>query len=197
MLAQPISPAFQRFYALANHDISEAAIDDMIRRKLYAAILTGAIDESPNATGQIDFAAANTFAQDAEERDRAPTGMKANSFRSLQPKCARSRYPQILPPSSQLTALSISPLSKLGRDTVVILENGNRCLRRGRIRLRLLWKRGSPEKGEERLSRTSCLARSIPLGSFPSHSLRAIKTRPHGGQMEPWFRILCTRKSWI
>jgi len=55
-------------YALANHDISEAAIDDMVRPKLYAMILTGAIDESPKATGQIDFATANTFAQDAEER---------------------------------------------------------------------------------------------------------------------------------
>lgn len=81
-------------YALANHDISEAAIDDMIRRKLYAMILTGAIDESPKSTGQIDFAAANTFAQDAEER----------SIVLLQ-----NEGKQILPPSSRLTALSISP----------------------------------------------------------------------------------------
>ncbi|MFZ1135600.1 MAG: glycoside hydrolase family 3 C-terminal domain-containing protein [Candidatus Korobacteraceae bacterium] len=55
-------------YALANHDITEARLDDMVRRKLYAMITTGLMDNSPNGGEKIDFAAATAFAQSAEEQ---------------------------------------------------------------------------------------------------------------------------------
>lgn len=55
-------------YALANHDITEARIDDMVRRHLYAMISTGLMDDAPKEGGKIDFAAANAFAQHAEEQ---------------------------------------------------------------------------------------------------------------------------------
>ena len=54
-------------YALENHDITEARIDDMVRRHLYAMISTGLINDAPKEGGQIDFAAASAFAQHAEE----------------------------------------------------------------------------------------------------------------------------------
>jgi len=55
-------------YALANHDITEARLDDMVRRKLYAMITTGLMDNSPNGGEKIDSAAATAFAQSAEEQ---------------------------------------------------------------------------------------------------------------------------------
>src|SRR5450755_2219613 len=55
-------------YALANHDVTEARIDDMVQRKLYAMITTGLMDNSPNGGEKIDFAAATAFAQSAEEQ---------------------------------------------------------------------------------------------------------------------------------
>jgi beta-glucosidase len=55
-------------YALANHDVTQARIDDMVRRHLYAMISTGLIDDAPKEGGKIDFAAAAAFAQHAEEQ---------------------------------------------------------------------------------------------------------------------------------
>jgi beta-glucosidase len=57
-------------FALANpnHDITEARIDDMVRRHLYAMITTGLIDDPPKGDGKIDFSAATAFAQHAEEQ---------------------------------------------------------------------------------------------------------------------------------
>jgi len=55
-------------YALANHDVTEARIDDMVRRKLYAMITTGLIENAPKGGEQIDFAAATAFAQNVEEK---------------------------------------------------------------------------------------------------------------------------------
>jgi beta-glucosidase len=55
-------------FALANHDITEARIDDMVRRHLYAMITTGLIDDPPKGDGKIDFSAAAAFAQHAEEQ---------------------------------------------------------------------------------------------------------------------------------
>ena len=55
-------------YALANHDVTEARIDDMVQRKLYAMITTGLMDNSPHGGEKIDFAAATAFAQSAEEQ---------------------------------------------------------------------------------------------------------------------------------
>ncbi len=55
-------------YALANHDITEARLDDMVRRHLYAMISTGLIDDAPKEGGKIDFVAAAAFAQHAEEQ---------------------------------------------------------------------------------------------------------------------------------
>jgi beta-glucosidase len=55
-------------FALANKDITEARIDDMVRRKLYAMISTGLIDHPPQKGETIDFAASAAFAQSAEEK---------------------------------------------------------------------------------------------------------------------------------
>lgn len=55
-------------YALADHDITGAQIDDMVRRHLYTMITTGLIDDAPKGDGKIDFAAAAAFAQHAEEQ---------------------------------------------------------------------------------------------------------------------------------
>jgi beta-glucosidase len=55
-------------YALVNHDITQARIDDMVRRKLYAMVAVGLIDDPPATGGKIDFAAAAQFAQHAEEQ---------------------------------------------------------------------------------------------------------------------------------
>jgi beta-glucosidase len=54
--------------ALATRDITDARLDDMVRRKLYAMITSGLIDDAPKAGGIIDYAAANAFAQHAEEQ---------------------------------------------------------------------------------------------------------------------------------
>ena len=53
--------------ALANHQISQARLDDMVRRKLYVMIRTGVFDDPPKPA-PIDFAAGRAFAQSAEER---------------------------------------------------------------------------------------------------------------------------------
>ena len=55
-------------YALANHDITMARIDDMVRRKLYAMISSGVMDNPPHGGEKIDFDAARNFAQSAEEQ---------------------------------------------------------------------------------------------------------------------------------
>ena len=55
-------------YALANHDITMARIDDMVRRKLYAMISTGVMDDPPHGGEKIDFDAARNFAQSVEEQ---------------------------------------------------------------------------------------------------------------------------------
>jgi beta-glucosidase len=54
--------------ALATHAISEARLDDMVRRKLYVMIRTGVFDDPPKGGATIDFAAANAFVQAAAER---------------------------------------------------------------------------------------------------------------------------------
>ncbi|CAN7351045.1 glycoside hydrolase family 3 C-terminal domain-containing protein [Trinickia sp. LjRoot230] len=53
--------------ALANHQITEARLDDMVRRKLYVMIRTGVFDDPPKG-GAIDFAAGRAFAQAAAEQ---------------------------------------------------------------------------------------------------------------------------------
>jgi beta-glucosidase len=55
-------------FALANKNITEARIDDMVRRKLYAMISTGLFNNSPQKGETIDFAAAAAFAQSVEEK---------------------------------------------------------------------------------------------------------------------------------
>src|SRR5450631_814473 len=77
-------------YALANHDITEARLDDMVRRKLYAMITTGLMDNSPNGGEKIDFAAATAFAQSAEEQsivllknDGAQLPLSADKVKSI------------------------------------------------------------------------------------------------------------------
>lgn len=55
-------------FALANHDITPARIDDMVRRKLYSMIASGVMDDPPHGSEKIDFDAARTFAQFAEEQ---------------------------------------------------------------------------------------------------------------------------------
>jgi beta-glucosidase len=55
-------------FALANGDISQTRIDDMVRRKLTAMISAGVLDDPPKGHGQIDFAKARAFAQSAEEQ---------------------------------------------------------------------------------------------------------------------------------
>ncbi|AIO69061.1 beta-glucosidase family protein [Burkholderia oklahomensis] len=54
--------------ALANHEIAQARLDDMVRRKLYVMIRTGVMDDPPQGGEAIDFAAANRFAQYAAEQ---------------------------------------------------------------------------------------------------------------------------------
>ena len=77
-------------YALANHDVTEARLDDMVRRKLYAMITTGLMDNSPNGGEKIDFAAATAFAQSAEEQsivllknDGAQLPLSADRLKSI------------------------------------------------------------------------------------------------------------------
>jgi beta-glucosidase len=55
-------------YALNNHDITPARIDDMVRRKLYSMIASGVMDDPPHGSEKIDFDAARTFAQSVEEQ---------------------------------------------------------------------------------------------------------------------------------
>jgi beta-glucosidase len=55
-------------YALANHDISQERVDDMVRRKLYAVIASGVMDDPPHGGEKIDFEAARKFAQSVEEQ---------------------------------------------------------------------------------------------------------------------------------
>jgi beta-glucosidase len=55
-------------FALANHDITPARIDDMVRRKLYSMIASGVMDDPPDGGAKIDFEAARTFAQSVEEQ---------------------------------------------------------------------------------------------------------------------------------
>jgi beta-glucosidase len=55
-------------FALANHDITPARIDDMVRRKLYSMIASGVMDDPPAGGEKIDFEAARTFAQSVEEQ---------------------------------------------------------------------------------------------------------------------------------
>ncbi len=77
-------------YALANHDVTEARIDDMVQRKLYAMITTGLMDNSPNGGEKIDSAAATAFAQSAEEQsivllknDGAQLPLSADSLKNI------------------------------------------------------------------------------------------------------------------
>jgi beta-glucosidase len=55
-------------YALTNHDLTPARIDDMVRRKLYGMISSGVMDDPPQGSEKIDFEAARVFAQSAEEQ---------------------------------------------------------------------------------------------------------------------------------
>jgi beta-glucosidase len=55
-------------HALANHEVSDARLNEMIRRKLYAMITTGVLDDTPKGGETINFAAAKAFAQSAEEQ---------------------------------------------------------------------------------------------------------------------------------
>jgi beta-glucosidase len=55
-------------FALANHDVTPDRIDDMVRRKLYAMIASGVMDDPPQGGEKIDFDAARKFAQSAEEQ---------------------------------------------------------------------------------------------------------------------------------
>ena len=55
-------------FALANHDVTQDRIDDMVRRKLYAMITSGVMDDSPQGGAKIDFDAARKFAQSVEEQ---------------------------------------------------------------------------------------------------------------------------------
>ncbi|AIO84519.1 beta-glucosidase [Burkholderia pseudomallei] len=62
-----LTPALVK-QALANREIAPARLDDMVRRKLYAMIRTGVMDDPPRGGGTIDFAAANRFVQYAAEQ---------------------------------------------------------------------------------------------------------------------------------
>jgi beta-glucosidase len=55
-------------FALANHDVTQDRIDDMVRRKLYAMITSGVMDDPPQGGEKIDFDAARKFAQSVEEQ---------------------------------------------------------------------------------------------------------------------------------
>lgn len=54
--------------ALATHDVSSERLDEMVRRKLYAMITSGLMEDAPKTGGTIDYAAATAFAQHAEEQ---------------------------------------------------------------------------------------------------------------------------------
>jgi beta-glucosidase len=55
-------------FALTNHDITPARLDDMVRRKLYSMIASGVIDDPPHGGEKIDFDAARAVAQSVEEQ---------------------------------------------------------------------------------------------------------------------------------
>jgi beta-glucosidase len=55
-------------FALANHDVTQDRIDDMVRRKLYGLIASGVMDDPPRGGEKIDFDAARKLAQSAEEQ---------------------------------------------------------------------------------------------------------------------------------
>src|ERR1700691_4129642 len=55
-------------FALANHDVTQDRIDDMVRRKLYGMIASGVMDDPPQGGEKIDFDAARKLAQSAEEQ---------------------------------------------------------------------------------------------------------------------------------
>ncbi|WP_323121230.1 glycoside hydrolase family 3 C-terminal domain-containing protein [Burkholderia alba] len=54
--------------AIANHSVSTARLDDMVRRKLYVMIRIGVMDDPPKGGGAIDFAGANAFSQSVAEQ---------------------------------------------------------------------------------------------------------------------------------
>jgi len=54
--------------ALASNQVSQARLDDMVRRKLYVMIRTGVMDDPAKGGQTIDFDAARRFAQHAEEQ---------------------------------------------------------------------------------------------------------------------------------
>ncbi len=54
--------------ALKNGEISQARLDDMVRRKLIVMIQVGLLDNPISAPHAIDFKSANAFAQSAEEQ---------------------------------------------------------------------------------------------------------------------------------
>lgn len=53
--------------ALQSHTVTQARLDDMVRRKLYTMIRIGVMDD-PAKPGTVNFDEANAFAQHAEER---------------------------------------------------------------------------------------------------------------------------------
>lgn len=76
--------------ALSTHAISEARLDDMVRRKLYVMIRTGVLDDPATGGATIDFAKANAFTQAAEEQsivllknDNAQLPLSAQSLRHV------------------------------------------------------------------------------------------------------------------
>jgi beta-glucosidase len=90
---EPAPTFFNRIditYALANHDFSEARIDDMVRRKFYAMIVAGLMDDAPKGGEKIDFASAAAFAQQVEEQsivllknDQDQLPLLANNLKSI------------------------------------------------------------------------------------------------------------------
>jgi beta-glucosidase len=54
--------------ALQSHAVSQARLDDMVRRKLYSMIRIGVMDDPAKPGGSIDFNEANAFAQSVEEQ---------------------------------------------------------------------------------------------------------------------------------
>jgi beta-glucosidase len=77
-------------FALATHEISEARLDDMVRRKLFAMISIGVMDDMPKGGGKIDFVTARAFAQSVEEQsivllknEGAQLPLAASRIRSL------------------------------------------------------------------------------------------------------------------
>jgi beta-glucosidase len=76
--------------SLATHDVTVTRLDDMVRRKLYAMITSGLMDDAPKAGGTIDYAAAEVFAQHAEEQsivllknDREQLPLLANRLKTI------------------------------------------------------------------------------------------------------------------